>query len=234
MRIKRDRNGYELNTASTIAALLYGEGDFVKTMITAFNFGWDADNNAATAGTIVGVIKGYRWMMQQDWKIVDRYRNTTRQDMPMDETITSFADRIIDLAERAIAEQAGERAFADGHVVYRIPVQEPRNIVPLPNLATEVKRFQSERKSEIGATIALGEDRQKLAFAAYSAICLDLAENLKQDHPQRWAQALKALNSYPKVVQVLFFHSPFPAGDRLRKKAIAAGLSKPETKIKIW
>ncbi|MDT8303600.1 MAG: ADP-ribosylglycohydrolase family protein, partial [Sedimentisphaerales bacterium] len=69
----RDRNGYELNTASTIAALLYGEGDFVKTLITAFNFGWDADNNAATSGTIIGVIQGHRWMMQQDWQIVDRY-----------------------------------------------------------------------------------------------------------------------------------------------------------------
>jgi hypothetical protein len=230
----RDRNGYELNTASTIAALLYGEGDFVQTMITAFNFGWDADNNAATAGTIVGVIKGYRWMMQQGWKIVDRYRNTTRQDMPMDETITGFADRIIDLAERAITERGGQRLIVDGRVVYRIPVQEPRNIVPLPDLATEVKRLQSEMKSEIEETITRGKDRQELAFAAYSAICLDLAENLKQDHPQRWAKALKALNSYPKVVQVLFFHSPFPAGDRLREKAIAAGLNRPETKIKIW
>ncbi len=98
----RDRNGYELNTASTIAALLYGEGYLVKTLITAFNFGWDSDNNAATSGTIIGVIKGYRWMMTQNWNIIDRYRNTTRDDMPMDETITSFADRLIDLAERVI------------------------------------------------------------------------------------------------------------------------------------
>ena len=85
----RDRNGYELNTASTIAALLYGGAEFVKTLTTAFNFGWDADNNAATAGTIVGVIKGYRWITKQDWTIVDRYRNTTRDGMPTDETITS-------------------------------------------------------------------------------------------------------------------------------------------------
>jgi len=111
----RDRNGYELNTASTIAALLYGEGDFIKTLMTAFNFGWDADNNAATAGTIIGLVKGYRWMMKQNWKIVDRYHN-----------------------------------------------------------------------------------------------------------------------HYSKVVQVLFFHSLFPAGDQLRRKAIAAGLKKPEQKLKIW
>ena len=59
----RDKNGFELNTASTIAALIYGEGDFSKTLMTAFNFGWDADNTAATAGTIMGVIKGHKWMM---------------------------------------------------------------------------------------------------------------------------------------------------------------------------
>ena len=53
----RDKNGYELNTASVIAALLYGQGDPAQTLQTAFNFGWDADCNAATAGTIVGVMK---------------------------------------------------------------------------------------------------------------------------------------------------------------------------------
>ena len=53
----RDRNGYELNTAATIAALLYGNGDFQETLRHAFNFGWDCDNTAATAGTIIGVVR---------------------------------------------------------------------------------------------------------------------------------------------------------------------------------
>ncbi len=100
--LQAGQDGYELNTAATIAALLYGEGDFIKTLTTAFNFGWDADNTAATAGTIVGVIKGHRWMMGQNWQIVDRYHNTKRENMPEDETITSFADRVIDLAQRSL------------------------------------------------------------------------------------------------------------------------------------
>jgi hypothetical protein len=149
----RDRNGYELNTASTIASLLYGEGDFVKTLITAFNFGWDADNNAATSGTIIGVIKGYRWMMQQNWKIVDRYHNTTRDNMPMDETITTFADRIIDLAERVITENGGQRKNINGQIVYNIRPEKPKNIVPLPNLANQIARLQKDSKSEITTTI---------------------------------------------------------------------------------
>ena len=89
-------------------------------------------------------------------------------------------------------------------------------------------------KTEIEGTIIRPDNNQKLAFAAYLAICLDLAQPLRQKHPKQWAKALEAINHYPKVVQVLFFHSPFPAGEQLRKKAIAAGLRKPESRIKIW
>ncbi|MCP4263618.1 MAG: ADP-ribosylglycohydrolase family protein [Planctomycetes bacterium] len=230
----RDRNGHELNTASTIAALLYGRGDFVKTLMTAFNFGWDADNNAATSGTIIGVIKGYRWMMQQNWQIVDRYHNTTRDNMPMDETITSFADRIIDLSERIIIENGGQRKNISGQIVYYIPTEKPKNIVPLPDLDDEIARMQLNLKPEIKNIIKNENDIPKLALAAYSAICLDLAESMNENYPQRWSKALDALNKYPKVVQVLFFQSPFTEGDLLRKKAIIAGLKKPKRKTKIW
>ena len=230
----RDKNGYELNTASTVAALLYGEGDFVKTLKTAFNFGWDADNNAATAGTIVGVIKGYRWIMKQNWNIVDRYRNTTRDDMPMNETITSFADRLIDLAEQVIIERGGQRQNVNGQIIYLILLERPENIVPLANFDHEVATLRSEMKSKIEKTIISEADVQELAFAAYSAICLDLAQSLEQNYPKRWSKALEALSSYPKVVHVLFFHSPTPAGEQLRRKAIAAGLEKPERVLEIW
>ncbi len=243
----RDRNGYELNTASTIAALLYGGADLIRTLTTAFNFGWDADNNAATAGTTVGVIKGYRWIMKQDWTIVDRYRNTTRDGMPTDETITNFADRIIDLAEQVIVEQGGQRQTVSGRVVYGIRSQEPANILPLSNLADPrlrgdklapaeagVARLREEMKPELKKTIINGGDGQELAFAAYSAICLDLAQSFRQEYPEKWANAVGALNRYPKVVQVLFFHSPFPAGERLRQKAVAAGLAEPAERTKIW
>ena len=230
----RDKNGYELNTASTIAALLYGRADLVETLRVAFNFGWDADNNAATSGTIVGVIKGYRWMMSQSWQIVDRYRNTTRDEMPMDETITSFADRLIDLAERVIIEKGGRRENVDGKIIYRVLLEKPANILPLTDFSKQAGRLRSKMKSEIEQAIISEDDDRKLAFSAYMAICLDLAQPLRQKYPKQWSEALQALNHYPKVVQVLFFHSPFPAGEQLRKKAIAAGLKKPEQKIPIW
>ena len=230
----RDYNGYELNTGVTVAAFLYGEGDFVKTLLSAFNFGWDCDNSAATAGTIVGVIKGYRWMMSQGWQIVDRYRNTTRENMPNDETITSFADRIIDLAERVIVAQGGRRIYVNGKPVYHIILETPASVIPLPDPAEQITAMRSGMKSEIETGIISGNTAEERARAAYLAICLDLAEPLRKKYPAHWAESLDALNGYWNVVQALYYHADFPAGEILRTKADAAGLQRPGKKEKLW
>ncbi len=52
-----------------VGALIYGDGDFVRTVRHAFNFGGDANNNAAGSGTILGVIKGNRFLQSQGWNI---------------------------------------------------------------------------------------------------------------------------------------------------------------------
>lgn len=230
----RDRNGYELNTASIIAALVFGQGDYVRTSITAFNFGWDADCNAATACTVVGVIKGARWMQAQGWTIKDEYRNTTRDAMPMDETITRFGDRLIALAERTLAERGGGKAVRDGRAVYRIPVEPPANVEPLADEAAEPARLRTALRPEIEAALRGGGDPQALARAAYLAIALNLAADVQRQHPEAWPKAVAALEGYPKVVSVIYYESPTPLGDALRRRATAAGLKKPEKKVKIW
>ncbi len=47
-----------LNIAFTIAGLLYEEGDFLRSMITAINLGYDTDCTGATSGAIAGIILG--------------------------------------------------------------------------------------------------------------------------------------------------------------------------------
>jgi hypothetical protein len=230
----RDRNGYELNTGSVLAALLYGKGDFVQTLIAAFNCGWDADCNAATAGTIVGVMKGYRWMLAQGWPIVDRYRNTTRENMPDDETITSFADRLIDLAEKVIVVQGGERAVQDSRIVYQIPRQAAACVQRLQSPDGQAAALKAKLRGEIDRAATTSLPQEQLARAAYYAICLDLASALRQEHPAAWARALDALSGYENVVQALFYHSPTPLGDNLRTKAIAAGLKNPPARRDLW
>lgn len=230
----RDRNGYELNTASTIAALLYGRGDFAETLRSAFNFGWDCDNTAATAGTIVGVMKGYRWMLAQGWRIVDRYQNTTRENMPEDETITSFADRLIDLAEKVITEHGGERADVHGRTVYRIARQDCTSVVPLPRLEEQTGEIRASFSELFRRGRRDDATPEEKARATYVAICLGLADTEREKDPRAWQQGLAALNGFPNVVQAMFHHAPVPAGDRLRAKATAAGLARPPTRKRLW
>ena len=248
--LHRDRNGFELNTGSIVGALLYGRGEFVPTLTLAFNFGWDADCNAATVGTILGVAKGYRWMLAQGWQIVDRYTNTvtrdlehvpdftrlvpSRENMPTDETITSFADRLIDLAERVVIEQGGRRRLVDGRPVYEIPRQNPACVQPLEGPVEEVANLKAKLEPWVLQAIARSAPQQELARAAYLAICLGLAPSLRQQQPEKWQRALEALRQYPKVVQAIFNHAPVPMGEVLREKALAAGLAKPATTQKLW
>ncbi len=49
----------KLNSAYVVIGLLYGDGDYAKTIETATRCGQDADCNPATAGGILGTVLGY-------------------------------------------------------------------------------------------------------------------------------------------------------------------------------
>jgi hypothetical protein len=223
----RDFNGHELNTAAIIGALLYGRGDFVETIRLGFNFGWDADCNAATAASIVGVIKGRRWMEAQGWTVRDVYKNITRPGMPEDETITSYGDRLVSLAKDVIRRNGGAIQTVDGKTMVRIRTQKPANVEPLPQ---PLDRMEELRKDWVGTVRKeLTGTPQQRARAAYLAICLGEAEALAKDQPEAWKQATEALQQYPKLVKAVF-QAPKPASDVLQQRAKAAGLKPPEKK----
>ena len=227
----RDRNGVWLNGASTLSALLYGDGDFVQTVRNAFNFGWDADNNAAASGTILGVLKGAKMLLSQGWDIQDKFRNTSRDNMPEDETLSSFGDRLIALARLNIQERGGSLATAGGKSVYRIPLEKPANVEMLPDPQKQYASLRSEWKGEIEKGIARGPSGQEKARAAYLAICLDFAAELQQRNSKQWESAVAALQEYPRVLQEIFYERSLPAAEKLAAKAIAAGVQKPAKKI---
>jgi len=216
----RDKNGYELNTSATIAALLLGRGDFSGTLRLAFNLGWDADNNAATCGAILGVIRGRRWMDAQGWSIHDRYANRTRDDMPEHETITGFGDTLLSLARQAISEQGGS---VNGATI-RIIVERPSNVEALPR---PLDRREALRK-QLLLLIESDLRREPIdkARAAYLALCLGEADRLRREAPDTWSQSIDALRQYPKVVRNLF-GAPEPEAVALKAAARAHGLKKP-------
>jgi ADP-ribosylglycohydrolase len=222
-----DRNGYELNTAATIASLLYGRGDFEETLRMAFNFGWDADNNAATAGSILGVIKGRVWMNTRGWDIKDVYKNTTRDQMPDDETISSLGLRLSNVAQKAILENGGEKLTGPGpgHAgyFYKIRIQSPRNIEPLPQPLDRMPDLAKQLRPQVEKDLA-GNATDR-ARAAYLSICLDLVDAMKEAHPQEWKDALEQLQKNAIVKEL--FAAPRPMGPVFQQKALKAGLQKP-------
>jgi hypothetical protein len=220
----RDWNGYELNTASTVAALLYGQKDFVETLRLAFNFGWDCDNNAATAATIVGVIRGRDWLDAHNWPIKDVYRNTTRGQMPNDETITGFEDKVIGCARLVILNNGGEVLSRNGQAVYRIRAQSPGNVERLSPPQDSVAKL----RAQLGSRLAndLSKSGPEAARAAYLAICLDLADSLQESDPQALKNGLDELKEYPAVVRDVFA-APLPSAARIQQNAKRLGLEAP-------
>lgn len=222
----RDKNGYELNTGSIIAAMLYGAGDFQETLKSAFNFGWDADCNAATVGTILGTIYGYRQMMSQGWQIVDRYQNATRDNMPMDETITSYADRLIELFEMINEENGGKKYYSNNQLVYQIPTENPSNIEKLVSVETKRNVLKKQLETEITKYLIKGK-REDKARVAYYAVCFDMVKELSEKHPIEWNQAVNDLSGYWKVMNNIFYGNNFQSLNILREKFLAAGFKKP-------
>ena len=220
----RDRNGYELNTAATVAALVYGQGDYVQTATYAFNFGWDCDNTAATAGTILGVICGNQWFRNQGWVCKDVYKNTRRDDMPSDETITSFGDRLIEMAEKHIVASGGQILDSDDGKVYAIKAEQPKNVLSIK----ELKRIREETfaltRTRITQEFDSQENAAALAGIAYLALCLDCADDLEQKSPSKWSQAIDAINRQEVFLKYVFKDTDFSSADSLKQKLQASGV----------
>jgi hypothetical protein len=229
----RDRNGSELNTGAIIGALLYGEGDFQESLKHAFNFGWDADCNAATVGTLLGVTYGYRRMMTQArhnepvWQIVDRFKNTTRDNMPMDETITSFADRLVELFELVNEQNGGAKTVENNVVVYKIKQETPHPIFFLPETNRKnmlVEQLGQQIKDDLNS-----DQREARARAAYLAICLDMDETLKKANAKKWQAACYDLSGYWKIMHNVF-QGDFQSLTALAKKFEKAGFKAPKNR----
>lgn len=224
--LTRNRNGSELNTAAIVAALLFGGGNFAETIRYGMNFGYDADCNTATLGTIVGTLYGYRRLMCQGWTIVDRYKNTTRDNMPNDETITGFADRLVELFELINEGNGGNKNVTDNRVVYNIPAEEPAMIVPLLSLEEQRAALVRSFQIELPELLKRG-GRQEKARAAYLAVCLDMDKTLKKTYPQQWKEACHALSGYWKVMNNLFYGDVFKSHLALTDKFSKAGFRAP-------
>ncbi len=110
-----------LNGACAILAMLYGEGDFQRTLDLSCAMGFDADNQAATVAGLLGIINGMKglpkdlYLPVEGWTLPfnDNYINITRHDLP-DTQISSIIDRTLDVTLKLILANGGTVKGANG------------------------------------------------------------------------------------------------------------------------
>ena len=126
-------NSTPVNGAAVCLALLYGRDDFYRTLQHAMAIGYDADCNAATAGTVVGARLGFqRIAALPQFRMPDRYVNKTRPELPAECKVSEQAEMILRVAERVILAHGGAHLTVDGQPGYRVQLQPPRLLEPLP------------------------------------------------------------------------------------------------------
>jgi hypothetical protein len=130
---KWNDNSTPVNGAAVCLALLYGRDDFYRTLQYAMALGYDADCNAATAGTVVGVRLGFKRIAAlPQFKMPDRYVNKTRPQLPAECKVSEQAETLLRVAERVIVANGGEKIIIASQPGYRVKFQQPRLLEPLP------------------------------------------------------------------------------------------------------
>jgi hypothetical protein len=107
-----------VNLATTVMALLFGEGDFKRTVQIATLSGWDSDNSAATSAGLLGLIHGRAGIAAAfpGATLSDRYTIKDRRDnlpdyLPNDpeaeDTFTRLVDSMLPMVSRAVLHAGG-------------------------------------------------------------------------------------------------------------------------------
>jgi hypothetical protein len=123
--------GAVINGLSSIMALLYGEGDFTKTVAIATSIGYDCDNQAATCGGLIGIIHGGQTIPDKFTKNLssrsawekpfnNQYINYSRDGLPNYNEIDDIVERILKIAEETILGNGGEKVMENGKWMYLV------------------------------------------------------------------------------------------------------------------
>ena len=163
-------NGFNIdariNAAYVVIGLLYGEGDFEKTMEISTRCGQDSDCNPASAAGILGVIYGYN-------AIPDKYRKGADMiaDLPFPYTTLSLntaCEKNLELMKKTAGCKAGEDGTLEFVVEEPVAVryeQSFEGIKPVGKVVLK-KRFSKELTLEFdgnsivveGSVVKTGHD----------------------------------------------------------------------------
>jgi hypothetical protein len=153
-----------LNGAAGILALLYGQGDFQRTLDLACAIGFDADNQAATMSGLVALVNGVDGIPREllypfpeaAWKqpFNDLYKNVTRYDVP-DASLRDMTLRMALQGEKIILAHGGRKVTENGVDYYEIN-SDAEYVAPLELAAGPLPDFESGVEGEYQFVVSGG------------------------------------------------------------------------------
>ena len=113
-----------INFASSIVSLLYGEGDYKKTVRIGTLAGWDSDNPTATWGGLLGLLYGYAGLEEYFDKsdFSDDYLiSRTRHNFPeAPDNFTDMASRGLGIIDDVVVNGMGGSIDGNNWVIPRM------------------------------------------------------------------------------------------------------------------
>ena len=114
-----------INTGLTTMALLYGQGDFQRTVEIGSQAVFDSDCNAATAGGLIGMIRGYNNIASGlPAQPGEAYHVDGLQNIAADTTVTSIARLWQSAAELQIPLTGGSITGTGSSRMYHLPMTD--------------------------------------------------------------------------------------------------------------
>ena len=181
-----------LNGACAILALLYGGGDFQRTLDVASGMGFDADNQAATMSGLLGIVHGIEGIPEEllfplgrdRWAepFNDRYVNVSRHDLP-DASLRDIAARIARQGEKVILANGGRIVREAGVDYYEI---EPSAAFVPPFELVSAPTLLAEAGQPLSFPVYLGANREAAGYAIRSGALppgVSLEKNRLQGRP---------------------------------------------------
>ena len=127
-----------INFGASIISLLYGEGDYKKTIRIGTLAGWDSDNPTATWGGLLGLMMGHAEIAAYFGKddFSDAYLIASTRynfDPPLD-NFSDIAASGVDIIDRIVITELGGRLDGDNWII----PDTNADVVPVPMLENEV------------------------------------------------------------------------------------------------
>ena len=147
----------------------------------------------------------------------------------LDETITSYCDKLISLFEMINEKNGGKKTIVNNVEVYQISKEQPKPVIFLTSIAEQTKQLKKEQEKTLTNNILTGT-REEKARAAYISVCLDLNDSFSKKYPDQWKAACYQLSGYWRLMNNVLngqYDDHFEGLTKLKEKFFAAGFKAP-------